>query len=70
MFLLKVVIAVYGMAAVLWITMGAPAEWLAAGAAQRAARLTWVVAAGAASYFAALGLLGFRVRDFVRRAVE
>ncbi|MBI4207884.1 MAG: murein biosynthesis integral membrane protein MurJ, partial [Betaproteobacteria bacterium] len=69
-YLLKVAIAVCGMAAMLWITMGAPAEWLAAGASQRAARLTWVVAAGAASYFAALGLLGFRMHDFVRRTGE
>ena len=69
-FLLKVAIAVYVMAAVLWIAMGAPAEWLAAAASQRAARLTWLVAAGATSYFSALWLLGFRVRDFLRRAVE
>jgi putative peptidoglycan lipid II flippase len=69
-FILKVALAVYVMAAVLWLTKGASAEWLAAPALQRAARLTGVVAAGAVSYFAALGLLGFRVRDFVRRAVE
>jgi putative peptidoglycan lipid II flippase len=69
-FTLKVAIAVYVMAAVLWITTGTSAEWLAAAAAQRAARLTGVVAAGAVSYFSALGLLGFRLRDFVRRAIE
>ena len=65
-FLLKVAVAVYAMGSVLWLTMGASAEWLTAGAAQRAARLAWVVVTGAASYFAALWLLGLRVRDFAR----
>ncbi len=65
-FLLKVAIAVYAMGGVLWWSMGAPVEWLSAGAAQRVARLAWVVAAGAASYFSALWMLGFRVRDFAR----
>ncbi|MBI4195780.1 MAG: murein biosynthesis integral membrane protein MurJ [Betaproteobacteria bacterium] len=66
-FLLKVAIAVYAMGVVLWITTGAPVDWLGAGAAQRAARLAWIIVAGAASYFAALWLLGFRMRDFARR---
>ena len=65
-FLLKVAVAVYAMGSVLWLTMGASGEWLTAGAAQRAARLAWVVITGAASYFAALWLLGLRVRDFAR----
>ncbi|MBI3916417.1 MAG: murein biosynthesis integral membrane protein MurJ [Betaproteobacteria bacterium] len=69
-FLFKVLIAIYVMAAVLWLTMGTPPEWLASGALQRALRLTGVVTAGAASYFAALWLLGFRVRDFAGRSAE
>ncbi len=69
-FLLKVGIAVYAMVTVLWLTIGTPTEWLIAGVAQRAGRLAWVVAAGAASYFVALWLLGFRVRDFARRGAE
>ena len=69
-FLFKVLIAIYVMAAVLWLTMGTPAEWLASGALQRALQLAWVVTSGAASYFAALWLLGFRVRDFAGRSAE
>lgn len=69
-FLFKVLIAIYVMAAVLWLTMGTPPEWLASGALQRALRLACVVTAGAASYFAALWLLGFRVRDFAGRSAE
>jgi putative peptidoglycan lipid II flippase len=69
-FLFKVLIGIYVMAAALWLTMGTPAEWLASGALQRALRLAWVVTAGAASYFAALWLLGFRVRDFAGRSAE
>ena len=69
-FLFKVLIAIYVMAAVLWLTMGTPPEWLASGALQRALRLAGVVTAGAASYFAALWLLGFRVRDFAGRSAE
>lgn len=66
-FLLKIAVAVYAMTAVLWLTAGVPSEWLEAEAGARAARLTWVVAAGAGTYFAALWLLGFRLRDFSKR---
>lgn len=69
-FLLKVAIAVCAMGAVLWLVAGEPAEWLAAGAAERAARLAGIVALGAASYFAALWLLGFRAREFARRIAD
>ena len=67
-FLLKVLIAVYAMAMVLWLASGEAADWLRAGAAERATRLAVVVALGAATYFAALFAFGFRLRDFVRRA--
>jgi hypothetical protein len=40
------------------------------GAAARAANLAWAVLLGAATYFAALGLLGFRIADFSKRAAE
>lgn len=66
-FLLKLVIAVYAMAMVLWLASGDTAEWLRAGAVERAARLTGVVALGAATYFAALWILGFRPQDFAKR---
>jgi len=69
-FTLKLGLAVYVMGAVLWLTTGSASEWLAASALERATRLTCVVVAGAAAYFAALWALGFRLRDFNRRAAE
>lgn len=67
-FLLKVLIAVYAMATVLWITSGDSSEWLLAGSGERAARLAGVVSLGAATYFVALLAMGFRPRDFAKRA--
>jgi putative peptidoglycan lipid II flippase len=69
-FTLKLGLAVYVMGAVLWLTTGSATEWLAASALQRATRLTGVVAAGGAAYFAALWALGFRWKDFNRKAAE
>jgi putative peptidoglycan lipid II flippase len=69
-FLLKLAIAVYAMAAVLWTATGSDATWLVMGAAARAAYLTWMVLLGVATYFAALWLLGFRIADFSKRAAE
>ena len=66
-FLLKLAIAVYVMAAVLWTTSGDAAAWLTLGATARAAHLAWIVLLGAASYFAVLWLLGFRLGDFSKR---
>ncbi|MBI1964838.1 MAG: murein biosynthesis integral membrane protein MurJ [Betaproteobacteria bacterium] len=67
-FLVKLGIAVYAMGAVLWIAAGPDADWLAMSAAGRAANLSWVIVLGAATYFAALWLLGFRLADFAKRA--
>ncbi len=39
-------------------------------AAARAAHLVWVVMLGAATYFGALWLLGFRPGDFAKRGAE
>lgn len=58
------------MGLVLWFAMGARESWLTGAALARALRLTLVVAAGAASYFAVLWVLGLRVRDFVKRAAS
>ncbi|MFN7086211.1 MAG: murein biosynthesis integral membrane protein MurJ [Burkholderiales bacterium] len=66
-FLLRLAIAVYAMAVVLWLATDAAAVWLAAGAATRVAKLAWLIALGATTYFLALWLLGFRLRDFVKR---
>lgn len=67
-FVLKLALAVYVMGSVLWLLAGDATSWLAAGALERVARLALLVAAGGAAYFATLWLLGFRLRDFSRRA--
>jgi len=69
-FALKLALAVYVMAAVLWMTTGTVTEWLAAPAAERIAWLSWVVPLGAGTYFAALWMLGFRLRDFSHKGAE
>jgi putative peptidoglycan lipid II flippase len=50
--------------------MGEDQWWLAARSYERLARLALLVGGGIALYFAALGLMGFRPRQFVRRAAE
>jgi putative peptidoglycan lipid II flippase len=69
-FLFKLVLAIYAMAAVLWAVSGTDASWLAMSAAARAGHLTGMVLLGAVTYFAALWLLGFRPSDFSLRAAE
>jgi putative peptidoglycan lipid II flippase len=65
-FLLKLLIAVCAMAILLWFTAGDALMWIGLNAHGRVWRLTWVVLLGAASYFAVLWLLGFRLADFKR----
>jgi putative peptidoglycan lipid II flippase len=64
----KIAAALAVMAASLWFTMGPEQWWLVAGSAGRAAALAGLVLLGAAVYFGALWLLGFRTRDFVLRS--
>ena len=66
-FLARVMVATGALAAVLWALAGPATLWLHAGLAERAIRLAVIVAAGGATYFAALWLLGFRAKDFSRR---
>lgn len=67
-FIAKLVLAMAIMGAVLWIAMGSEATWLAARSSQRLLWLSGLVVAGAASYFGVLYVLGFRLKDFRRRA--
>jgi putative peptidoglycan lipid II flippase len=67
-FALKVLAALAAMALALWLAMGPSAWWFAAGAARRVAAVGGLVLLGSAAYFGALWLLGFRPRDFSRRA--
>lgn len=68
-YLLKLVLAVYVMALVLWLCTDTTPVWIAATASTRAGQLSWIIAAGAGAYFLTLWLLGFRARDFVKRAL-
>ena len=69
-FLLKLAIAVYAMGSVLWLAAGPAELWLNADWTVRLLRLAWLVPLGAATYFASLWLLGFRVRDFTRHEAK
>jgi putative peptidoglycan lipid II flippase len=66
--LLKVATAVTLMAALLYFTMGEASWWLAAGWQKKLPGLAGLVVLGMAAYAACLALLGFRPRDFSRRA--
>lgn len=67
---LRVALAATLMAAMLFYAMGEPGWWLAAGFLERLVRLSLLVSGGVALYFAALGLMGFRPRQFARRGTE
>ncbi|GFN46337.1 murein biosynthesis integral membrane protein MurJ [Candidatus Regiella insecticola] len=66
MFLGKLLIAVLIMCMVLLVTLSLMPPWDNDGMLYRLLRLSGVVFVGAGSYFLALGLLGFRTRDFSR----
>ncbi len=69
-YFLRVLLAVSLMAATLFYAMGEAHWWLAAGFLDRLVRLSLLVGGGIALYFAALGAMGFRPRQFARRAAE
>ncbi len=65
-FLGKLLVAVLLMAVALWLAAGEPQRWVMASATVRVLWLIGVVTLGAGVYFAALWLMGFRLRDFAR----
>jgi putative peptidoglycan lipid II flippase len=69
-FLGKVALAVAAMGGLLVWLAGPDAAWLEAGTLTRAGRLAVLVAAGGATYFATLWLLGVRLAQFYRRAAD
>jgi putative peptidoglycan lipid II flippase len=69
-YFLRVLLAAALMAAMLIYSMGDAQWWLAAGFLDRMIRLALLVGGGIVLYFAALGLMGFRPRQFARRAAE
>jgi putative peptidoglycan lipid II flippase len=69
-FLLKVGAAVGAMSLALHFAMGSDDLWLHISSRWRLIRLLGLVVLGVATYFAVLWALGFRAKDFVRRAVS
>jgi putative peptidoglycan lipid II flippase len=69
-YILKVVIAVGLMSALLGWLMGDAQWWLAQSFGGRVIRLSMLVAGGITVYFFSLWLMGFRPRQFYRRAAE
>jgi putative peptidoglycan lipid II flippase len=67
LFVARTVVALFVLGALLLAIAGPASLWLEATLWTRVLRLAWVCAAGAAAYFAALWLLGFRLADFTRR---
>ena len=67
-FSLKLALALGVMSGVLWACVGDHAAWLHYGVTERVLRLALIVLFGAGAYFATLWALGFRLRDFRRRA--
>ena len=64
----KLAIALAALALTLWFTAGNETAWLSMPFGERIIHLALTVAAGIGTYFATLGILGFRVADFRRRA--
>jgi putative peptidoglycan lipid II flippase len=55
------------MSGTLWLAMGAESSWLLDRAWIRVGRLALLVVLGAGVYLGSLWLLGFRLRDFVKK---
>jgi len=68
-FFLKISVALIVMGGVLWFAVGDHASWLIGSTLERVAKLSWIVCLGAISYFAALWILGFRLKDFAKQQV-
>jgi putative peptidoglycan lipid II flippase len=69
-FLAKLAVALLVMGTTLWLAMGQENAWFDYSTPTRVGRLSALVIVGAGSYFATLWLLGFRMKDFKRRAAE
>lgn len=69
-FIGKLCIALIAMAATLFAGSSHDISWTQAPILERVTHLAWLVPLGASTYFATLWALGFRLRDFKRRAAE
>jgi putative peptidoglycan lipid II flippase len=68
MFFLKVCLALCFMAGTLWWLMGSEISWLTMSPWRRGIELAGLVAAGVIVYFTSLRMMGFRLRDYSKRA--
>jgi putative peptidoglycan lipid II flippase len=66
----KILFALTVMGGVLYVGADLTGDWLRTGTTTRILNLAWIVLAGAGAYFATLFALGFRLRDFSRRATS
>ena len=69
-FFIKVILALTVLAVTLWFGMGTEHSWLDSSGWARILRLSVLVTGGVVVYFAVLVLLGFRPRDFSKRAIH
>jgi putative peptidoglycan lipid II flippase len=69
-FFTKIGLALLVLAITLWLGMGSEQSWLDSSGWSRIGRLTMLVVEGVVVYFAVLALLGFRPRDFSKRAIS
>ncbi len=69
LFLFKALVAMAVMASVVWWLASGVDYWLQSGVWDRVERLALVIAAGTVSYFSALWLMGFRLKDFSNREI-
>ncbi|MHB9119325.1 MAG: murein biosynthesis integral membrane protein MurJ [Burkholderiales bacterium] len=67
-YFLKIGVAILVMTAALWLAKGSDETWLHMSTVLRAGYLSGLVILGIAAYFAALAALGFRPRQFIKRA--
>lgn len=69
-FLVRIGLAVAALGLALWFGMGSDQSWLSGSGVARIGRLTLLVCGGVVVYFSVLAALGFRPRDFSRRAIN
>jgi putative peptidoglycan lipid II flippase len=69
-FVVKLAVALLALGWVLWFGMGTERYWLTTFGWARVGHLAWLVVLGVLVYFAVLWVLGFRVKDFSRRAAS
>ncbi|MPS49901.1 murein biosynthesis integral membrane protein MurJ [Methylobacillus sp.] len=69
-FMARVAVALLAMGAALWVGAGDSEYWLHATLWAKLAYLLGLVSLGAAVYFAALWVMGLRIRDFIKRSVS